>query len=102
MARQGLTISHELLIKETRRYYVIIHSHYTGQVFDLSPLEADIGPLILRQKDALAREYQTYWLRKYKRVVEEAGYAHKGLRINLDEYKNKIAALEGLLNAGQS
>jgi len=101
MARQGLTINHELVIKENRKYYVIIHAKSQGRVFQLSDLEADIGPIILYKKDRLDREYQMQWLEKYRRVVDNARNARNNPEINIEAYHAKIAELEGLINAGQ-
>lgn len=95
LARRGWTIRRETLSGERGKIYVIISVSPGSAPYFLSPLEMDLGPLVLRGESPWKSLYLQFWRNKYQRVLEgliKSG--HKGREVIIEEYREKIRALE--------
>lgn len=97
LAEKGWPILDERVVEENKRFFVIISSKPGSKPYSLSPLEAEIGPIILRTKEYFA--FLRYYWKKYKSIEQELckskGEYESELLI---AYKEKIKALEEVLN----
>lgn len=100
LCQQGWPILEERLIDENGRLFVALSAYPGTKPYVLSPLEIDIGPLILRSTGILWVRYLRQYLYKYKLVY--TGLLRSRLEsqenlARLNEYLYRIKQLEAIL-----
>lgn len=100
LAAQGWPLLEEKVIGENGRLFIIIKTCPGEKPYHLSPLEMDIGPLILAEsRQNVVKQYLYYWLEKYRSAAAGLNNARNSeLKILKLEYKDKINRLEEILN----
>ncbi|MGE5391959.1 MAG: tRNA (adenine(22)-N(1))-methyltransferase [Deltaproteobacteria bacterium] len=102
LAARGWPIDKEILITERGQYHVIVQTRPGWESYQLTDLEQDMGPLILKGDHPLKTGYLNYFLNKYIKVLENLGRSD---RIQARELRTsmtlKIRELEAIINAGQ-
>ncbi len=98
LCRQGWPIVNEVIIRENRRYFVVILAVPGTETYSLSPLEMELGPIILQQSSQY-KSYLLYHLNKYCQLRDSL---QKSKQYNelLAETEQKIASLEAILYEG--
>lgn len=97
LAGKGWPILDEKVVVENNRFFVMISSKPGSKPYSLSPLEAEIGPIILRTKENAA--FLRYYWKKYKSVEQELCKSRSEYENSLLlEYREKIKGLEEVLN----
>ena len=99
LAAQGWALLDEKIVQENERLFVIISTRPGNEPYQLSPLEMDIGPLVLKDfKLAPVKRYLYSWLKKYRSAAAGLEMAHRGeLRVLKQEFEDKIKCLEEIL-----
>ncbi|HWP95852.1 MAG TPA: class I SAM-dependent methyltransferase [Syntrophomonadaceae bacterium] len=103
LAERGWPIERETLVGEKDKIFVIISVRPGRSPYYLSPLEKDLGPVILRSDSPWKNAYLQSWRKKYQKVVQgirQAGAPEQELR--LEEYLQKIEALEVMAGVSHS
>ena len=92
----------ELLVRENKRIFLIISSSPGNRPYKLSSLELDIGPIILKNRDReLNKIYLQRWMNRYQAVYQSLLQSNSPeTRLLIEDYKNKIKALEVIMDAG--
>lgn len=102
LGEQGWPIMEETVVQEAHRFYPVICSRPGGVPYLLSPLEIDLGPIILHSKDKAVSNYQKYWLQKYRLLHTNLCASKAVSPERVAEVHLKISELEGILHAGES
>ncbi len=99
LAAQGWTLLDEKIVQEKGRLFVIVNTRPGEEPYQLSPLEMDIGPLILQDFAApLVKRYLYSQLKKYRIAAAGLEKAHSsGQMVLKQEYEDKIKQLEEIL-----
>ena len=98
LSQKGWPILDERLVEENGRLFIAISSSPGNKPYQLSALEIDIGPFILRNDNAPYTLYLKSYLYKYKQAY--SGLLKAGTIPDvslLDEYRGKIKELEAIL-----
>jgi len=102
LADRGWPIIDEVLVRERGQYYVIIHAHPGREVYLLSDLERELGPIILKQESPLKKDYLKHYLNKYKKVhdnlLKSNGLHAPSLRSDM---QTRIRELEAIIDGSQ-
>ncbi|MGR6836321.1 tRNA (adenine(22)-N(1))-methyltransferase [Syntrophomonas erecta] len=102
LASQGWIITDELLVNEHQRFFVLMAAHPGGEPYYLTPLEEDVGPVLMRSQNPLLYDYLKSWRDKYRAICNNLicsqGTAEKQ---RLYVYQEKMQELEVLISAGQ-
>lgn len=103
LGEQGWPIREEVVVQNQQHFYTIISSVPDQIPYVLSPLQQDVGPLLLQDQSDIARAYKQYWLQKYYKLWRSLAHArgdskHQETRL----YEKMIKELEGIIDAGQS
>lgn len=69
LAKEGYEIKREAVAKEQNRYYLGMAVEYTGISYELTALEAEIGPLLLKEKSLNFNAYLEQRAEKMRRQV---------------------------------
>ncbi|SHG90289.1 tRNA (adenine22-N1)-methyltransferase [Thermosyntropha lipolytica DSM 11003] len=97
LASRGWIILDEKVVGEKDKFFVLLSSRPGDKPYSLSPLEAELGPVILKSKEYLP--FLRYYLKKYQRIVAELnksqGEEKKDLLI---KYRAKIKELKEVLH----
>jgi len=95
LARQGWILTDEKLVQQNHHFFNILVALPGGQPYHLSPLELDIGPILLHQTDPAAQAYRQLFWRSYQRTRQSL-IQSKTNRSNhlLKEVDSKLEALE--------
>lgn len=96
LAERGWTITTEQVIRERARFFIVIEAAPGSNPYRLSPLEADIGPLILTSYPAENRDYFMSWIKKYRKIRDGLSRANK--QEELAEVKMKLNKLEDIID----
>lgn len=103
LSRQGWQMKEEVVVPVQQHFYIIISSIPGGKAYNLSRLELDVGPLLLRSPSAAAQSYKRYWLGKYRRLQQSLANAKsEAKRQEAELYIMRIRELEEILDAGHS
>lgn len=99
LAEQGWPILEEKLIIENRHFFIIMAVSPGSQPYLLSPLELDLGSVILRQTGKERDDYLRHHYRRYQRVRDNLRQSRQeSAEILLAQVEEKMSALEVLLN----
>lgn len=100
LATQGWPVIKEEIVKENNRLFVIISTSPGEKPYNLSPLEMDIGPFILKnQEQANVKEYLLSYLKKYQAARAGLEQTDKIENENLKaQYEEKIIRLGEIIN----
>ncbi len=103
LAAQGWPIEDERLVREKDRIYIVIAARPGHSPYSLSPLELEVGPLILRADDELKIEYIRGILHKLRTAHRQMIHSSRAditsaAAVDLEN----IARLEEILDAGHS
>ena len=103
LAVQGWPIEDEKLVREKNRIYIVIAARPGHFSYSLSPLELEVGPLILRADNELKIEYIRGILHKLRTAHRQMMHSASddimsAAAVNLES----IARLEEILDAGHS
>lgn len=103
LCQRGWPIVEERLIEENSHLYLALSTCPGSTPYKLSPLEIDVGPLLLRGEDVNRLRYLQAYLRKYQ-VASQGIVKAKDIKelAVLGAYKNKIRELEDILSGGKS
>ena len=99
LTRHGYRIAEEALCKENGHIYNIIKAVHTEETMELPPLEAELGPCILKKKPALWVEYIQEKVKHYRRLLQQMEASPAAM--NSDKYKNLeklLRQVDGLIN----
>lgn len=100
LSQQGWPILEEKLLEEQQRIYLILSSCPGDIPYELTPLELDLGPIILRCDNPLKKRFLVDSLRKYRRVYQGLMQSKGIIQANsLEEYEKKIKTLEEIIHA---
>lgn len=98
LAEQGWPILEEKIIWENRHFFIIMAVNPGSQPYHLSPLELELGPVILRQTSQERDDYLRYIYRRYQRVRDKLSQSRQeSTEILLAQVEEKMIALEALL-----
>ncbi len=99
LAEQGWLIEDEKLVKDNHRIFTVIAARPLQHSYQLTDLEQEIGPVILRTNDNLKREYLRQKLIKWRRIYDTMMAAGQPYLISLAEvYRDRIIQVEEILN----
>jgi len=102
LSRWGWPILEEKLIRENKRYFVIISTQPGKTPYNLSALEMDVGPNILKDNSEYKEEYLRSWKKKYTAVYNNIIKAKQSGKGNyLEILKEKLNQLEEILNGNK-
>ena len=101
LAQHKYAIEEEALCKENNHIYIIIKAVHTEEIRELSPLETELGPCILKSKSASAlwQEYIQGKADHYRRLLRQMG--NSVAAADSDKYKNlknMLVQVDGLIN----
>lgn len=100
LSQQGWPILEEKLVEEQQRIYLILSSCPGDNPYELTSLELDLGPIILRCDNPLKKRLLEDSLRKYRRVYQGLLQSKGIIQANsLEEYEKKIKTLEEIIHA---
>lgn len=68
LAAQGWELREEKLVWENRRFFSIMEVVPGGRPYNLTPLEMEAGPILLRQKGSLAQAYRQQLQKNYQHL----------------------------------
>ena len=95
LAQQGWELTDEKLVEQNHHIFNIIAALPGGQPYHLSPLELDIGPILLRQTSPAAQIYRQQFWRSYQRTRQSLLQSKSSRsRLLLKEVDNKLEELE--------
>lgn len=103
LAAQGWPIEDERLVREKNRIYIVISARPGHSPYSLSPLELEVGQLILRADNELKIEYIRGILHKLRTAHGQMSHSSRAditsaAAVDLEN----IARLEEILDAGNS
>ncbi len=102
LSLRGWPILDERLVEERNRYFVIISSCPGNLRYILSPLELEVGPVILRTESEFKKDYLKGYLKKYVNIYHSLMKSTGTENHILEEYRKIIGELEEILGAGKS
>ncbi len=103
LSSQGWTIADERLVQEQGKIYLVITSQPAHCPYYLTPLELEIGPVILKADSEIKKFYITRYQQKWQRIYQVLLQSHLDHNRPLaDQYRKKIIALEEVLNVSKS
>ncbi|MEA4923888.1 MAG: class I SAM-dependent methyltransferase [Syntrophomonadaceae bacterium] len=103
LSRQGWTIADERLVREQGKIYLVITSRPGHCPYHLTPLELEIGPVILKADSEIKKFYITRCRQKWQRIYQALLQSRLDRnRSRADRYRQKIIALEEVLNVSES
>ena len=99
LTHHGYRIAEEALCKENGHIYNILKAVHTEETTELQPLEAELGPCILKKKPSLWVEYIQEKANHYRRLLRQMESSRAAM--NSDKYKNLenlLSQVDGLIN----
>lgn len=97
LSLRGWPILDECLVEENKKHFVIISSCPGNLPYKLSPLEMELGPVLL-QKGNLKKNYLVSYLKKYRAIND--GFM-QSLSVQkqelIEDYDKRIRELEAML-----
>ena len=98
LSGRGWPILEERLIDENGRLFVALSAGPGDIPYRLTPLEIDVGPLLLRRETAYRSRYLKSCLSRYRAACHGLMQAGGDRDIAVDEYRGKILELEAKLD----
>lgn len=98
LSRRGWPILQEKLIEENDRLFVALSACPGETPYNLSPLEIDVGPLLLTTESVYKARYLRSCMQKYQLAcvgLERASGNHENA---VNDYRGKIQELEAILD----
>ncbi|MEQ8201494.1 MAG: class I SAM-dependent methyltransferase [Syntrophomonadaceae bacterium] len=103
LSAQGWRIEEERVVREEKRLYIVIAARPGQSAPPLSPLELEVGPLILKADDELKREYISQVLKKLRSVYRQMINSPRAdIVAAAAVYREQTDRLEEVLDAGYS
>lgn len=96
LAARGWPIRSEQVIREEQRFFQVIEAAPGENPYILSPLEADIGPLVLAASPAENKDYLMKWLKKYRKIRD--GLSKTNRQEELAAVQIKLNKLEEIID----
>lgn len=97
LAGKGWRLLDEKVVRENNRFFTVMSYEPGDKPYFLSPLEAEIGPVILKSKDYIP--FLRYYLKKYCSIESELKKSEGESELKLlDDYRTKIKELKEVLN----
>ncbi|MFZ5897957.1 MAG: tRNA (adenine(22)-N(1))-methyltransferase [Bacillota bacterium] len=94
-ASHGWAIVDEELVEESNRLYQVIAAE-RGEPWDATPLEMEVGPLLVKSKHPLLPRYLAGLLQKYEKILQGMEKSRRDLPAQR-EIEEKVARLRSLL-----
>jgi len=98
LSRRGWPILEERLIAENGRLFVALSAGPGNLPYRLTPLETDVGPLLLRRETAYRSRYLKSCLHRYREAFCGLMQAGGDRDMAVNEYRDKIRELEAILD----
>lgn len=98
----GWPILEERLIEENGRLFVALSACPGDAPYSLTPLETDVGPLLLQNQSLYKARYLRSFLNRYRLIYDGLMQADGDRDMALNEYQGKIRELEAILNGSPS
>lgn len=95
LAANGWAIVDEELVEESNRLYQVIAAE-RGEPWDATPLEMEVGPLLVKSKHPLLPRYLAGLLQKYEKILQGMEKSRRDLPAKR-EIEEKVARLRSLL-----
>lgn len=103
LSNQGWTIVDERLVQEQDKIYLVMNSKPDYCPYHLTPLELELGPVILKADHEINRTYLTRHLQQYRKIYEKLLQSSLSRNRTLaDLYRDKINGLEEVLYVSKS
>lgn len=99
LAQHRYRITEEALCKENDHIYVVLKAVHAEEIQELSPLEAELGPCIIKAKPVLWQEYIKGKADHYRRLLRQMEAS--AAAVNSDKFKNLknlLGQVDGLIN----
>lgn len=97
LAGKGWRLMDERVVRENDRFFIAMSYKPEDKPYVLSPLEAEIGPIILRSKEYIP--FLRYYLKKYRCIEAELKKSEgESERQLVNDYIKKIKELQEVLN----
>ncbi len=102
LATQGWPLLQEKVVRENEQLFIMMSTCPGECPYHLSPLEMDIGPLVLKDfQQSVVKEYLYSWLKKYRSAAAGLAHAETSRSGSLkQQYAEKISKLEEILGDG--
>lgn len=99
LVQHGYRIAEEALCKENKHIYNVIQAVHGEETQDLSPLEAECGPCILKKKPALWQEYIESKAEHYRRLLQQMAASPAAVNsAKYNDLKKLLAQVDGLIH----
>jgi tRNA (adenine22-N1)-methyltransferase len=103
LASRGWIITEERLVSENARVFLVLASRPAHCPYQLTDLEFELGPAILKADDEMKKRYIRAYVRKYQRIEQQLlQLPQRRQQLWAQEYRDKILRLEEIINASQS
>ncbi|MEN6390106.1 MAG: class I SAM-dependent methyltransferase [Syntrophomonas sp.] len=96
LAERGWPIRSEQVIQEEHRFFPVIEATPGENPYILSPLEADLGLLVLAASPVENRDYLMEWLKKYRKIRD--GLSQTNRQEELAAVQMKLNKLEDIID----
>lgn len=101
LSMHGWPILDERLVREHGRFYIIISSCPGTNSYKLSPLQMELGPLILKNNSRYKMEYIESCRRKFDSIYKSLLKSRKVEKLELESYRKLVMEMEEILGAGK-
>lgn len=95
--KTGIAIEDEWIIYDEDKYYEILKISKNGQVTNVSPIYYEVSEILLEKKDKVYKDYLTFKIEKYKRVIENLGEETENSRARKEQLIDRVDAIKELL-----
>lgn len=102
LAQQGWPLLSEQVARVNRRFFVLLSYQPGFQPYEMTSLEAEVGPQILQGRSDNERQYLVYCWRKFKHLYEGLALSKRPRNQHKQhEYGRLCQELEEIINAKQ-
>lgn len=103
--KAGFEIDDEEFVYDEGKYYAVMRSHFTGLQQKISDLETEYGPILIKKKHPILKEYLVAEIQKMNeiegRLSKELESASKektaSIQKRIDEISSKVNEMEQIL-----
>lgn len=95
LSSEGYIIDDEEMVYDEGKYYVIMRCNYSGDVITLDKLSMDFGPVLLKKKHPVLKEYIQKEILKMTEIAESLSEEKQAKRIQ--EIKDTLLGLNEVL-----